>query len=647
MNKISSKLLLLMLSFLLIFSVMSCTKFLNVVPDKTGTLKNAFRQKARARQYLYSIYYYLPNFADSDANPALQGGFEMWVPPEVYDTRAIQLALSRQSVVSPFYDYWKGANGGKSLYKGIRKANIFLNRIDNVGNMSEFKKRKWSAEVKFLKAYFYFYLIRMYGPVVLFKHNISINAPNSRIMVPRSPVDSCFAYVVKLLDEVIHSRALPARVRNPSTHLGRITKSIAYAVKAQVMITWASPLFNGNTALKGYENVNGENPFDTTYDPAKWDSAAVACKRAIEYVRAHGYHLFDHFNASHPLSDTTMRKMIIRQSFTAAEGVNRNNVIWAMPDEQVDAIQAEVYPYGFVVNSNSIDNPAPFQTYAPTLNIAKLFYTNHGVPIKQDISWDYAERFELRTSDSTSRFNIHLGYTTAKFNFDREPRFYADLAFDGSTWYGIGIFDDTPAKNLRYLRYKNGQVNSAHTHGGNRYSVTGYTAKKRLNYRTAATGTSSFSSVRYYWPQIRLAQLYLWYAEAKNEADGPGPQVYKYLNLVRKHAGIPPVQEAWSKWSSNPNQYKTKRGLRKIIHRETLIELAFEGKTFWNIRRWKEADKYLNQSIYGWNISASKAKNYYQKTFIYRRHFNQKDYFWPLSESVLNRNNNLTQNPGW
>lgn len=77
----------------------------------------------------------------------------------------------------------------------------------------------------------------------------------------------------------------------------------------------------------------------------------------------------------------------------------------------------------------------------------------------------------------------------------------------------------------------------------------------------------------------------------------PGPKVYKYINLVRKRAGLKSVQYSWSHYSTNPNKYKTKKGMREIIHRERLIELAFEGQRFWDLRRWKVGEKVLNEPI--------------------------------------------------
>src|SRR5690606_20069951 len=107
----------------------------------------------------------------------------------------------------------------------------------------------------------------------------------------------------------------------------------------------------------------------------------------------------------------------------------------------------------------------------------------------------------------------------------------------------------------------------------------------------------------YPWPEIRLADLYLMYAEALNETSGPVSDVHKYLDLIRKRAGLESVTDSWQKYSKNPAKPTTKDGMRAIIRRERLIELAFEGSRFWDLRRWKESARELNGPVRGWDVS--------------------------------------------
>src|SRR5690606_16678475 len=71
--------------------------------------------------------------------------------------------------------------------------------------------------------------------------------------------------------------------------------------------------------------------------------------------------------------------------------------------------------------------------FAPTLRMAELFYTENGVPIDEDKTWDYGNRYELRTTTSADT-GMQPNYRTVGLHFDREPRFYASIAFDGATW---------------------------------------------------------------------------------------------------------------------------------------------------------------------------------------------------------------------
>jgi starch-binding outer membrane protein, SusD/RagB family len=107
------------------------------------------------------------------------------------------------------------------------------------------------------------------------------------------------------------------------------------------------------------------------------------------------------------------------------------------------------------------------------------------------------------------------------------------------------------------------------------------------------------------------------------------------------------VVESWTNFSKNPSKPLAKEGFREIIQREQMIELVFEGKRCWDIRRWKKADIYLNMPIKGWDLEQSEAVYYYRVKQIYIPSFTPRDYFWPISENAMVVNPNLVQNPGW
>ena len=155
-----------------------------------------------------------------------------------------------------------------------------------------------------------------------------------------------------------------------------------------------------------------------------------------------------------------------------------------------------------------------------------------------------------------------------------------------------------------------------------------------------------FSPYRYSFPIIRLADLYLMYAEALNESqESPTQDVYDYVDLVRERAGLKGVKESWSKYSKSPDKPNTKNGMREIIRMERLNELACEGIRFWDLRRWK---KELPREVKGWHIQGETAQEFYRVTTIYlRSKYSYKDYLWPLKLETILKDPNLVQNPGW
>ena len=226
-------------------------------------------------------------------------------------------------------------------------------------------------------------------------------------------------------------------------------------------------------------------------------------------------------------------------------------------------------------------------------------------------------------------------------NFDREPRYYASIGFDGGIWYGQGKYDD---KDTWFVSAKKGEPSS--NISNLTFNVTGIWPKKYVNYVNVIQ-ENSYSREQYPWPVMRLANLYLLYAEALNEMEGPSEKVYELLDMIRTRAGLPGVIEAWSNYSNNPDKPASKEGLRDIIHRERTVELAFEGQRYWDLKRWKKAVNELNRPITGWDIEQQTPQGYYRERVLHQQTFTTKDYLWPIAETELLANRNTVQNPGW
>ncbi|MCD2425085.1 RagB/SusD family nutrient uptake outer membrane protein [Niabella pedocola] len=614
----------------------SCKKYLDLVPDNVPTLDHAFSNRLEAEKYLYTCYSFIPYDGHPDRNPGFSGGDEAWtywpMLQDYFFLDPYQIARGAQNRANPYMNYWDGYDG-KSLWQGIRVCNIFLENVDRVPDLQPYEKERWVAEAKFLKAYFHWYLFRMYGPIPIMDKNLPISASPEEVKVYRQPVDSVVNYISNLIDEAAAGNdqaGLPLRINSVTKESGRITKVAALGIKARLLVTAASPLFNGNNDFAGLKNNNGQVLFNAQYDPQKWVRAREACKAAIDKADAAGLKLY-HFNpAIINVDHATQIEMNIRNA--VCEKWN-SELIWGLTHEGAPTWWLQTYACPqFDPNNFNIDLKAKL---APPLKIAEMFYTKNGVPISEDKTWDYDNRFELRTATAKDT-GIQEGYKTVGLHFEREPRFYADLGFDGSKWFMRNGKYEIQSKSGQYSGKKQSRI----------YSVTGYYTKKLVNWNLVVSQIS-LTVESYPWPVMRLSDLYLLYAEALNES-GNTTAALPYLNQIRERAGLKSVETSWSAYSNNPTKYLSADGLREIIRQERSVEMAFEGSRFWDLRRWKTAPQELSKPIFGWDILQSTYEDYNRKVLLYNPQFiAPRDYFWPIQENNIQVNPNLVQNTGW
>ncbi len=629
----------------------SCVDYLDVVPDNVATIDNAFTSRSMAEKFLFTCYSYMPSHSSINTQ-AFTIGDEFWVPyPQVplffYNDPFEQIAMGNQGIINPQLNYWDGANNGKAMFIALRDCNIFLEKVNGVPGLYEQERKRWIAEVKFLKAYYHYWLLRMYGPIPLIRENLPVSASVEEVQVKRDPVDACFDYIVSLLNEAVVD--LPLKLQNESTEMGRATQPVVLAVKAKVLVEAASPLFNGNTDYANFKDKDGVQYFNQTYDVAKWEKAATACRNAIDTCHLAGFALYQYQQGvGENLVPEIVTQMSIRNSVAENNYTLNKEAVWTNPNSTSYEIQRFTTPF---IDPSKISNLGVRSMLAPPLRIAEMFYTANGVPIDEDQEWEsngkYAERYKVKTATDADQYHIKVGAQTATLHFDREIRFYANLSFDGGLWYGIGKFDNDDQWDVRA---KAGEA--AGKRSMSLYSVTGYFCKKLANYKNVILpgDGAGYQVVDYPWPVIRLADLYLLCSEAFNEAYGPSQDTYQWIDQVRSRAGLEGVEASWSKYARASRKAKptTQDGLRDIIQRERLIELANEGHRYWEIRRWKRAKEiWHNKPIQGWDIEQSETATYYRVRTIYTPQFTTKNYLWPIREYNLSVNSNLDQNPGW
>lgn len=542
-----------------------------------------------------------------------------------------------QMVQEPYGNIWK-----KDLfYAGIRYCNIFFENIGNVYNMQDSEKRLWTAEMKALKAHFYFELMRRYGPIILVPENIPVNSEIEIMQQPRSPIDSCVKEIVTLLDDAMKD-LLPMNQKE-QTHWTYHNLESAAMLKAQVLLYAASPLFNGNPNYSNFVNKKGEHLVNSTYDKEKWRIAAEAADSAIQICLQGGKKLISgNVSQSSKLLNTMLD---LEQSVLAQNFVNDEAIFMVRP-------QGIAYNFWFswtlpYFKSTDIThyNGSVLGCIAPTMKIVEMYYTDHGLRA-------YFSRYQMSKETNTEyRDVVPLQMDVLGLHLRREPRFYASIAADRTYWQrGKGEYN-----KLLVTAYQGEQFGSHVSFINNSYpqNLSGYWMKKGT-YSDISTREYSLVTDREEAAIIfRFAELYLMSAEAWNEyLDMPDARVYKPLNKVRERAGIPDVESAWVNYSKNPEKVYSKEGMREIIRQEWNIEFAFEGRRFWNLRRWLTATEELNSALYGWNILGKTAQQFYNNfegpvvVWSKREFIAPRDYLFPIrSEEVLV--SGCVQNPGW
>ena len=619
----------------------SCNKYLDIVPDDgIATLEMAFNMRSQAIKSLSSCYQYMATVTAGYLDyPGFSGGDELYVRKnqignKYWNPTSAPIALGMQNVTSVY------ANDFQAMYQAIRYCNTMVEEVDNVPDMAQWEKEQWKAEAKVLKALYMFHLVRKWGPVPIVRENLPVGASIEVSRVYRDNIDDCFDYMLELLDEAIPN--LYDKPFSPQEY-GRITKPIAATLKAKIAVSAASPLFNGNEEMNGLVDKRGQRLFPSKTDEqkaARWTAAVQACEEAIDICDHANINTLYTYDGSFRGDEHLVREFTLRGCISEDFNVE---VIWANTQnagsnrqlQQYTAVNtgAELYPDLYYFFSGFLSVP---------MKITDLFYTSRGIPVENDPLRKNVDPETLRTgtADDTEKWYIQEGYTTAEYNYDREPRYYADLAFDGAYWLNTLENDQTPAQLPKVRKMLNCN------------NITGFSIKKLSKHSQSVYSASSASVTTYIYPCMRLADLYLLFAEAVNEAEGPNgahsAQMFRCLDAIRERAGIPGVKEAWDKYSDTPGKYTTQAGMREIIRRERGIELVFEGERFWDIRRWKTAPVEYAKGVYGWDGDhVSIRAEYYKRTFVYDTKFILRDYFWPFSTSLLENNPNLVQNVGW
>ena len=333
----------------LLFMASACNDGYEKEPVEHFTLDYLFSRAdsagIQARYFLNNIYYeHLPSgynringdFLDAASDDAISINNN---EPEIY-----KLFMGRYSAVSRLTDMeWGG------YYQGIRKANILINNIDVVpfnltyiNALGETKPLNYTmkAEARFLRAHFYFELVKRYGGVPLIGDNVYVLGDD--VQLPRNTFAQCIDYIVRELDEIKDDlRSLPMADATEFAHAP--TKEACLAMKARVLLYAASPLFNEKPLEAGNELIGYPS-----YDSGRWNLAAQAAKDLIDQYGPKG-------------KGTLNLAQDYRNIFVDFYGGNNPELIFFRPVGKNKSIETANGPLGFSGNSLGNGNTNPTQ----------------------------------------------------------------------------------------------------------------------------------------------------------------------------------------------------------------------------------------------------------------------------------------------
>lgn len=604
-----------------------CSKYLDKKPDNLLTSDMLWQTRANAESYLYQVYGFVRNAGDDHT----MLGFSDETSCSIQGVPVRNMITGNWNAQSNYWHSWS------SYYSGIRQSIVFENNVDKVPSdlLSEELKAQYKAEVLFLRGWFYWKLLQQYGPFVKITTLLSLNEDYNKY--PRAPLDTCVEYINQLMDRA--AETLPPTWAS-SANYGRPTRGACLAVKAQLALLVASPLWNGNPRMANLRNHDGTALAPATYDANKWKVAADAAKAVIDLNE---YKLFTNQDEGDATFDPYLSVRNIFLTNWNSEIIFSTNKY----DQYTDSWQ-----YG--IEKRCAPAPGGFNMQNATQNVVDAFSMRDGRTIDDPLS-NYTETGFAASDDPAqygkTRDGVNRGYIQGNSNMyvGREPRFYAYILYNGKPILPAPTTDDknffSSTANIdgrgRAEFYYSGKSGVGTT---NVVDMTGYCVQKFVN---PASNIRQDQTPYRPFIHIRYAEILLDYAEALNEYDAAQPDILKYLNEVRKRAGLPNLETVY------PSIVGDQAALRKAILRERQVELCFESDRYFTLNRRLLMGAAESRTIYRMNTIAPDNNqgfsfvNFYKRTLLQNRYWEDKMYLFPIMQDDIDKNNSLVQNPGW
>lgn len=475
---------------------------------------------------------------------------------------------------SPVLDYTNGnwsALNPKSLwryYSAIRAVNYFLVEAEDLdfyelrftqdyeSQMNRFNRYQY--EVRLLRAYYYFLLVRAYGDVPFTTVVLTEAEANS---MTRTSASEIFDFILSECENVapelpVTYAGLEDAAGGTEPEAGRVTRGMALALKARASLYRASKLFN--------ESDN----------KTLWREAAKANKEVIDYCTANNIKFGKYTDLWGP------------------DNYKTSEVIFARRIGDTNSPEFYNFPIG-MENANS--GNCPTQTLV--------------------------DAYEMKNGGTPGTMNPYEG---------RDPRFKMTIAVNGDKWP-----DTNPNPLETYIGGRNGLPISYAT-------PTGYYLKKYLDGSIDISAGNGTGGKRHSWVTFRLGEFYLNYAEAMFKYTGSADAKDEMFTMSAREAVNVVRNRSDVKMPAFPEEM-TNADFWTRYKRERMVELAFEGHRFWDVRRWKEGGI---TSIDRMQITKNESGLTFDRV-TKQLVWNDKMYFFPIPDSERRKNTNLTQNLDW
>lgn len=378
----------------------------------------------------------------------------------------------------PTVNFWN------NTYKRIRKANLFMENLYRASG-DENEKALYMEEARFLRAFFYAELIRRFGGVILITSSVDPGDYSALTNQERNTYDECVQWVCKELDQA--AQTLPD-TRN-SADIGRVTRAACYAVKARLLLTAASPLFNtDNPVLPDYNEIH----YYGNYDRERWKAAADACRMIMDMTQYYGLNL-EVYDVANPTSFTNYFRRFSNIFFT----VSRESVWICHPEYEWDGRMVPYY-------NRSAQG---WNWINPTFELADEFeMTNGKLPSEADSGYDFNRPGE-----------------------NRDPRFKATISYPGAQYTAYNFYPWVGGSASHLESQKTGMCIQKFVDEEFNAATPGLVVRRNVTH------------------MFRYSEILLDFAEAMNEYNGgPTAEVYDAINAIRDRVGMPPLPSGLS-----------------------------------------------------------------------------------------------------